>query len=59
MFQDFWPIAVGALVTTVLACILIMINVGLKGANLGKEKTFDPPTADGFFTGTVFRKSHF
>ncbi len=27
MFQDFWPIAVGALLTTVTACIIIIIKV--------------------------------
>ena len=27
LFQDFWPIAVGALLTTVAACLIIIIKV--------------------------------
>jgi len=46
--KDFWPIAVGALITTVTACIIIMINVGSKGSELA-EITYPAPTADGFF----------
>ena len=48
--KDFWPIAVGALITTMIACLLIVVNCILYGNKL-TEKTFPPPSADGFFKG--------
>ena len=48
--KDFWPIAVGALITTIIACVLIMFNIGAESANLeGIE--YPPATANGFFQG--------
>ena len=48
--KDFWPIAVGALITTMIACLLIVINCILKGTEL-TEKNYPSPSADGFFKG--------
>ena len=48
--KDFWPIAVGALITTMIACLLIVVNCILYGNKL-TEKTFPSPSADGFFKG--------
>ena len=48
--KDFWPIAVGALITTMIACILIIINCVLTGAELEKV-VYPAPTANGFFKG--------
>ena len=50
--KDFWPIAVGALITTMVACILIIINCVLTGAEL-EEKVYPAPTANGFFKGNI------
>jgi len=46
--KDFWPIAVGALISTVLACILVIVNCIMTGTQL-EEKVFPTPTADGTF----------
>jgi vesicular inhibitory amino acid transporter len=46
--KDFWPIAVGALITTVIACVLIMVNVGEKSAQLDAIE-YPPASANGFF----------
>lgn len=46
--KDFWPIAVGALVTTVTACILIMVNVSLESQRL-EAIEYPPASAHGFF----------
>jgi len=46
--KDFWPIAVGALITTVTACVLIMVNVGMEGAKL-EAVEYPPASASGFF----------
>ena len=48
--KDFWPIAVGALITTIVACLLIIINCVLAGTEI-EEKVYPAPTADGFFKG--------
>ena len=48
--KDFWPIAVGALITTVTACVLIMVNVGMEGAKL-EAVEYPPASASGFFQG--------
>jgi len=46
--KDFWPIAVGALSTTCIACLLIVITCILDGNKI-EEKNFPDPTADGMF----------
>jgi len=46
--KDFWPIAVGALITTCIACLLIIINCIMKGTEL-EERVFPNPTFDGLF----------
>lgn len=46
--KDFWPIAVGALITTIIACILIIINCVLAGEEL-EARVYPAPTANGFF----------
>jgi len=46
--KDFWPIAVGALITTIVACIIICVQVIMDGSQL-EEKTFPTPSPDGFF----------
>merc|ERR1739838_160697 len=46
--KDFWPIAVGALITTCLACLLVIVTCILDGNQL-EEKVFPAPTADGMF----------
>ena len=48
--KDFWPIAVGALITTMIACILIVVTCIMDGTEL-PEKKFPSPSADGFFKG--------
>ena len=48
--KDFWPIAVGALSTTCIACLLIVITCILDGNKI-EEKNFPDPTADGMFKG--------
>ena len=48
--KDFWPIAVGALITTMIACLLIVVTCIMDGTKL-PEKTFPSPSADGFFKG--------
>ncbi|XP_023326958.1 amino acid transporter ANT1 isoform X2 [Eurytemora carolleeae] len=45
--KDFWPIAVGALLTTVTACIIIIIKVVIDGNEL-EQKVYPPPTFQGF-----------
>ena len=51
--KDFWPIAVGALVTTMVACLLIVITCVMDGTEKS-EKHFPPPTLNGFFKGSYF-----
>merc|ERR1719499_1364807 len=46
--KDFWPIAVGALITTCVACLLVIITCVLDGTQL-EEKVFPAPTFDGLF----------
>jgi len=46
--KDFWPIAVGALTTTCVACLLVIITCILDGNQI-EEKVFPAPTADGMF----------
>ena len=53
--KDFWPIAVGALITTCLACLLVIVTCILDGNQL-EEKVFPAPTADGLFKGTFERQ---
>jgi len=56
--KDFWPIAVGALITTVVACTLIIVSCVLRGIELrgsGEAKVnstaveFPAPTFEGSF----------
>ena len=49
--KDFWPIAVGALITTVVACILIIVSCVLKGTNELETVEFPAPTFTGSFKG--------
>ena len=58
--KDFWPIAVGALITTVVACTLIIVSCVLRGIELrgsGEAKVnstaveFPAPTFEGSFKG--------
>merc|ERR1719447_29669 len=46
--KDFWPIAVGALITTCVACLLVIINCILDGTQL-EEVKYPAPTMEGFF----------
>merc|ERR1719447_786243 len=46
--KDFWPIAVGALITTCIACLLVIINCILDGTQL-EEVKYPAPTMVGFF----------
>ena len=48
--KDFWPIAVGALITTVVACLLIIVACVLKGTEL-ETVEFPAPTFEGSFKG--------
>ena len=48
--KDFWPIAVGALITTCVACLLVIITCVLDGNKL-EAKNFPAPTYDGLFKG--------
>ena len=48
--KDFWPIAVGALITTVVACLLIIVDCVLKGTELVNVE-FPAPTFVGSFKG--------
>ena len=48
--KDFWGIAVGALVSTMVACLLIVINCVMAGADI-EHKTYPPPTVRGSFEG--------
>ena len=50
VLQDFWPIAVGALITTCIACLLVIINCILDGTQL-EEVKYPAPTMEGFFKG--------
>ena len=47
--KDFWPIAVGALITTCIACLLIVINCILKGNQLEDGAKYPAATMEGFF----------
>ena len=54
--KDFWWIAVGALVSTMVACLLIVINCIRTGLDI-QPKTFPTPTVQGSFKGfSSFRK---
>ena len=54
--KDFWWIAVGALVSTMVACLLIVINCIRTGLEI-QPKTFPTPTVQGSFKGfSSFRK---
>jgi len=46
--KDFWPIAVGALITTCVACLLIIVNCIIHGTTL-EERVFPAPTFGGLF----------
>jgi len=46
--KDFWPIAVGALITTCIACLLIIVTCALDGSKL-EAREFPSPTVDGTF----------
>jgi vesicular inhibitory amino acid transporter len=46
--KDFWPIAVGALITTCIACILVIVTCVLDGTQI-ETKVFPAPTYDGLF----------
>lgn len=46
--KDFWPVAVGALVTTVLACGIIVVQCILDGQEL-EERNYPAPSVEGFF----------
>ena len=48
--KDFWWIAVGALVSTMFACLLIVINCIWTGLDI-QHKTFPTPTVQGSFQG--------
>ena len=48
--KDFWGIAVFALVSTMLACLLIVINCVMTGLHIPSEdKNFPPPSVTGSF----------
>ena len=49
--KDFWPIAVGALITTVVACVLIIVACVLKGTDELEKVEFPAPTFEGSFKG--------
>ena len=53
--KDFWPIAVGALITTCVACILIVIKCILLGTEM-ETITYPPPSAEGFFKGKLMKQ---
>jgi len=46
--KDFWPIAVGALATTCIACLLVVVTCILDGNQI-QEKVFPEPSAKGIF----------
>jgi vesicular inhibitory amino acid transporter len=64
VMQDFWPIAVGALITTLVACSLIIVSCILKGGELQEMKVngtlndvalnFPSPTFSGSFKGELY-----
>jgi len=47
--KDFWPIAVGALITTIVACILIIVSCVMRGADELETVEFPDPTFEGSF----------
>lgn len=47
--KDFWPIAVGALISTIIACLLILINCILFGTQQENLPEYPPPSPMGFF----------
>jgi len=47
--KDFWPIAVGALITTIVACILIIVSCVMRGADELDTVEFPDPTFEGSF----------
>ena len=55
--KDFWPIAVGALITTCVACLLVIITCVLDGNKL-EAKNFPAPTYDGLFKGKTIVLSY-
>merc|ERR1719397_419424 len=46
--KDFWGIAVGALVSTMVACLLIVINCVTAGGDI-HNRTYPQPTVHGSF----------
>ena len=54
--KDFWPIAVGALITTCVACILIVTKCILLGTEM-ETITYPAPSAEGFFKGRQQKNS--
>ena len=55
--KDFWPIAVGALSTTCIACLLVVVTCILDGI-LIEEKVYPDPTPEGTFKGISILSSH-
>ena len=51
--KDFWPIAVGALISTIIACLLIVINCILLGAEKTERPVYPAPSPMGFFKGKL------
>ena len=51
--KDFWPIAVGALITTIVACILIIVSCVMRGADELDTVEFPDPTFEGSFKGEI------
>merc|ERR1711990_303327 len=47
--KDFWPIAVGALISTIIACLLIVINCILSRSQQEELPNYPAPTSEGFF----------
>ena len=47
--KDFWPIAVGALLTTLTACTLIVVQSALDSSYLPQEINYPEPTLFGSF----------
>lgn len=53
--EDFWPSALGALLTTAVACVLLVINIVMDGKLMEEPPTFPPATFSSFFLsfGTI------
>ncbi|CAG2178978.1 unnamed protein product, partial [Oppiella nova] len=48
---DFWPLAVGAIGTTILGLVLLMIEVGIDAPTHISHATYEAPTFSSFFLG--------